>query len=248
MALSDTKEAFMSSASNRICKTLPTPLNVLRLRRSDPARGAALRAALWPEGTRVLRVHFMEGEAGLRSRVMRAAGLWLRKNGGPANLDFLVVPGAGDSDIRVTFEQGAGSWSYTGTECKHPDLAGKPTMNYGWLDASSSEDDIRSVVLHEFGHALGLVHEHQNPKEGIQWNRDAVVRDLSGPPNNWDPETIMGNVLSSYDPAEVIATEVDPDSIMMYPVPAAWTDGTFEAGENTQLSARDIELVRALYP
>jgi hypothetical protein len=35
---------------------------------------------------------------------------------------------------------------------------------------------------------------------------------------------------------------------MMYPIPAAWTDGTFVAGENNALSALDVQLVRELYP
>ena len=41
-------------------------------------------------------------------------------------------------------------------------------MNYGWIDADSPEEELRSVVLHEFGHALGLIHEHQNPLSGIR--------------------------------------------------------------------------------
>ena len=27
-----------------------------------------------------------------------------------------------------------------------------------------------STVMHEFGHALGLKHEHQSPNANIQWN------------------------------------------------------------------------------
>ena len=71
-------------------------------------------------------------------------------------------------------------------------------MNYGWLTPTSDDDELRRVVLHEFGHALGLIHEHQNPEGGIQWNEPAVKADLSGPPNNWDDETIRHNVLDHY--------------------------------------------------
>jgi hypothetical protein len=38
-----------------------------------------------------------------------------------------------------------------------------------------------------------LQHEHQNPSGGIQWNREAVIADLSGPPNNWKIEMIENN-------------------------------------------------------
>ena len=40
-------------------------------------------------------------------------------------------------------------------------------MNLGFVD--------RGTVLHEFGHSLGLIHEHQSPfKGGFEWNRDEV--------------------------------------------------------------------------
>jgi len=35
-------------------------------------------------------------------------------------------------------------------------------MNLGFLDGGTA--------AHEFGHAIGLAHEHQNPAGGIQWN------------------------------------------------------------------------------
>jgi hypothetical protein len=54
-------------------------------------------------------------------------------------------------------------------------------------------------VLHEFGHALGLVHEHQHPAGGIQWNRPQVLRDLSGPPNNWPLDVIEQNVFKPFE-------------------------------------------------
>lgn len=50
---------------------------------------------------------------------------------------------------------------------------------------------VRGVVLQEFGHLVGLTHEHFNLKGGgIECNRDAVIRNLSGPPNNRDADTI----------------------------------------------------------
>ena len=59
-----------------------------------------------------------------------------------------------------------GSWSYIGT-----DAATIPkesfTMNLGFVD--------RSTILHEFGHSIGLIHEHQSPfKGGFEWNKDEV--------------------------------------------------------------------------
>ena len=87
--------------------------------------------------------------------------------------------------------------------------------------------ETRRVVLHEFGHALGLIHEHQNPENAIVWNRDAVIRDLSGPPNNWSLPVIESNMFEQYAKAEVLGTPVDKDSIMMYPIPKNWTSNGF---------------------
>jgi hypothetical protein len=105
-----------------------------------------------------------------------------------------------------------------------------------------------SVVLHEFGHALGLIHEHQNPKNAIKWNKPAVIQDLSGPPNNWDTAKIQHNMFDNYDPAKVTATTVDSQSIMMYPIPKTWTLDGFSAGLNRDLSPTDKQLIHRVYP
>ena len=42
-------------------------------------------------------------------------------------------------------------------------------MSFGWLSQDLPEDQFRAVVLHEFGHALGLIHEHP-----ARWNRPAL--------------------------------------------------------------------------
>ena len=104
------------------------------------------------------------------------------------------------------------------------------------------------MVTHEFGHALGLIHEHQNPDTPIDWNRAAVIADLSGPPNNWDEATIENNMFKRYDPSEVSTTPTDRLSIMMYPIPASWTNDGFSADLNKELSDTDRDFIRGAYP
>ena len=77
---------------------------------------------------------------------------------------------SGPAEIRIAFRQGNGSWSHLGTFCRQITDDDEPTMNYGWLTPDSDDVELRSVVLHEFGHALGLIHEHQNP-DGEQPDR-----------------------------------------------------------------------------
>ncbi|MCC7597730.1 hypothetical protein IGS61_09550 [Janthinobacterium sp. FW305-129] len=204
-------------------------------------KGVLLRDAKWPDHS-VITIRFLEGNAELQERVRQVANEWDKL----ANLTFSFVQ-HGPSDVRIAFQQGNGSWSYMGTMCRSiPEP--KPTMNFGWLTTGSSDEEVRSVVLHEFGHLLGLTHEHMNPRDGgIKWNRDAVIRDLSGPPNNWDMDTIERNMFQKYTLDQVVATKLDRDSIMMYPIPLAWTEDGTSVGFNSRLSEQDKKFIRDTY-
>ena len=209
-------------------------------KRLQSHKAALLDKAKWLVGSDIT-IRFLDGTPELQQKVMSVAEEWTAL----ANLNF-VLKDTGDANIRISFKPDNRSWSYIGVQCRQipePD----PTMNYGWLTPNSSDDDIRRVVLHEFGHALGMIHEHQNPKGGgIDWNRPAVVHDLSGPPNNWDPATIETNIFKKYE--DIIGTDVDSTSIMMYPIPLAWTNDGTSAGLNSELSETDKQFVREVYP
>jgi hypothetical protein len=205
-------------------------------------RAALQKDAKWKSGDKIT-VKFLEGDEALKKRVKDVALRWVGP--GMANLQ-LVFTDSPNADIRISFKEGDGSWSTVGTTCRQVPKS-QATMNFGWIDANSDEEELRSVVLHEFGHALGLIHEHQNPQGGIQWNRDAVINDLSQPPNSWPVEQIEFNVLQAVDPADVNATAMDPESIMMYPIPAAWTLDGFSAGFNSDLSEKDKKFIRKQY-
>ena len=210
--------------------------------RLDGRRAALLNEYRWPIGS-TIRIRFLEGQTALRERVRLAAERWIAP--GLAKLQFSWV-GSGDADVRIAFQEGDGSWSYIGTYARQIPKS-ESTMNFGWLDGASSDREVREVVLHEMGHAVGLIHEHQNPLHPIQWNQAAVRHDLSGPPNNWDDATIRHNMFDRYDPAKVTATRVDRKSIMMYPIPLRWTLDGFSSGLNSTLSRGDKRLIKKVY-
>lgn len=146
-----------------------------------------------------------------------------------ANLHF-EFNNAADAEIRIAFDSRGGAWSYVGTDNRSIPK-NQPTMNLGFLDGGTA--------AHEFGHAIGMAHEHQNPAGGMQWNEARVIKDLSGPPNNWDEATIRHNVLRKYTFDQVKGTQFDPHSIMLYFSPAAWTTNGVGTKANEVLSAMD---------
>lgn len=211
---------------------------------ANKPRAALWRGAKWPERS-TISISFLGGDDGLCRRIQAAAEQWTAP--GFANLTFQFRDDTKDTDIRIGFVRGAGSWSCIGKTC-HQVPKEKATMNFGWLTPESTTQDIEAVVLHEFGHALGLIHEHQNPVGRIHWNKDVIYAELGGPPNYWSKQTIDANLFQPWEAAETNFTTVDPTSIMMYPIPARWTDDQFTAGMNIKLSRIDKEFIAQQYP
>ncbi|MBW6437194.1 Tolloid-like protein 1 [Actinoplanes hulinensis] len=194
----------------------------------------------WETGQE-LRVRFLDGDPGFQERVEAIARTWLEY----ANLRFTFADQY-TTELRVTFA-GSEYSSYVGKEA-YDIPQDRPTVRLGGLDTVTDPDEVRRVVLHEFGHAIGCVHEHSSPVAKIQWDETAVYAYYKQQ-YNWTEEEIRDNVLYRYTDDEVEATlDHDPDSIMQYAVPGVLTrDGT-EIGWNTDLSAGDKAFIAAMYP
>ena len=136
---------------------------------STPFEAALVKSKRWRKG-RTLKIRFMDGDAALQNRVAQSAKEWMKYAN--VNFDFGTYANA---EIRIAFVQGAGSWSAVGTDALVEEWFPKneQTMNYGWLRPTSTDQEVSSVVLHEFGHALGLIHEHQQPSAEIQVEQGA---------------------------------------------------------------------------
>jgi serralysin len=214
-----------------------------RLREFDePLRAAIVWQKKWPAG-RPITVRFLGGDPNIQNKVKEMAMDWTNYG----NLKIQFVNDKQDADIQIAFQQGAGSWSYIGTDANTID-PGEPTMNFGWFDETTPDKEFSRTTKHEFGHALGLIHEHQNPADGINWNKEAVYKELNGPPNNWPRETIDHNMFERYSKTITQYTDVDPRSIMMYFIPAEWTVDHKSFGENVfDLSDTDKKFIKDQY-
>ena len=207
-----------------LCVEDRLPPNLFRIARKtaiaeNPANGsapegAADRPLLW-KPKRTLRIAFLDGFPSVQQKVIFYSRQWCPY----ANIffDFGSDP---DAEIRITFTKGE-SCSFVGMEALQVPL-NLPTMKLA-LTPSSSDEVFSHVVLHEFGHVLGLIHEHQNPVGVIKWNKKAVYKELTAPPYEWTPEQIEINIFESLSIAQIQFTSFDQWSIMLYPIPARWT-------------------------
>ena len=202
---------------------------------------ALLKKKLWKPG-RTLHVRFLDGDPKVQEKVAKVAQEWSQY----ANIHF-VFDNAPNAEIRISFSQ-PGSWSYIGTDALLIPQA-QPTMNYGWLTPDTDDEEYSRVVLHEFGHAIGCIHEHQNPDQGIPWNEPAVLQFYEGPPNYWSEAQVRENVLKKYDRTTLNGTKFDDRSIMLYPVRKELTLGGFEVPwSNSKLSETDKAFIATMYP
>ena len=214
----------------KVCFDRVLPRELMRLqpttrRRGGPVRAIAPIGKTWMNGS-PLRVRFMAGTPAEKAVAREQAGWWTQVSN--LKLNFNDAP---DAEIRITFDPGDGAWSYVGTDCRGIPT-NEPTMNLGFLDGGTA--------AHEFGHAIGLAHEHQNPAGGIQWNEQIVITDLAKSPNFWDEATARHNVLRKYSADQINGTGFDRDSIMLYFFPASWTLNGIatKANETSRASTR----------
>jgi len=205
---------------------------------------AIITAKSWPVGSH-LKCRFLEGSPTQQAKVMHKVKLW--EDHANITIEFVTTP---DEQVRIAFQAGQGSWSAVGLDALNTQYfpANAPTMNFGWLADDTDDTEYERVVVHEFGHALGCIHEHQSPTEQLKWNVEAVYAQFSGPPNNWNKDTIDSNILQKYSADGINATIFDRYSIMLYQFPAELFLDHVATPLNTHLSAKDMAFIAQVYP
>jgi hypothetical protein len=133
--------------------------------------------------------------------------------------------------------------SLIGKDAIHPASQNNITMRLGI--GVATEQEAKRPIIHEFGHALGCIHEHQSPAAGIKWNRGVVIRSYAFA--GWDEQMVEHNVFKQYASSKITNSHFDPKSIMLYPIPEGFTTNGFVVDWNTDLSPADKAFIRKAY-
>ena len=166
------------------------------------------------------------------------------------NLKFKFVPpnytgpfGKNEPQIKISFNIEGGTHSSIGTNAISKKYEDKktPNVNFGWFDVGT--------VLHEFGHIIGMVHEHQSYKAAgnIKFN-DFAVMSWAKKTYGYDPKEVRDNILTPLEDFYSNASNYDPESIMMYFIPNSLTTDGKGTRENMRLSKIDVLKMSEMYP
>ena len=187
---------------------------------------------LWKAGT-IIHIRFLDGEKALREKVASIAPEWTKYG----NIHF-VFDQAQSAEVRITFGGEYQAWSFLGTACLGV-TAHDPTMNLSYLKRTKDDPEFRSILLHQFGHVLGLLSEQQNPNAQIPWDPKFLAE--AGRDNADYYRPLSAAEYPDYRP-------FDAESVMLFPVSAEQTLGRFTAGVNSELSKSDKDFIAKLYP
>ncbi|WP_223532509.1 hypothetical protein [Pseudomonas sp. GL-RE-20] len=202
-------------------------------------RSVAIHTAFWEPG-RTLKIAMYDENQKTIDIVKNIANKWLAH----ANLKFEFISGtAGDIRIKIEPNQTGDSYSFLGTDALTcpPE---EPTMKIG---VALEHDEFERFVLHEFGHALGLRHEHQHPDADIPWDLEKVYAWYKEK-SDWERDNVDLQVLPLPRYTDHIYGDYDPLSVMHYKIDSTLTLNNWSHPGNFTLSKNDMNAIRKIYP
>jgi hypothetical protein len=207
----------------------------------EPGRAALLTQKYWGAAGVDLTVSFVEAvSAALRGRILSHANAW----GESADVQFRWTQQGGQ--VRVSLA-GRSYWSYLGVDVLSIPPS-EPTMALGGFTSRTPESEFVRVVRHEFGHTLGLVHEHLRRELVARLDRARVIA-WGARTQGWSEAVSVAQMLTPVEESALLEpTRTDGDSVMCYAFGGDLAvDGRPITG-GTDIDALDRAYVAKLYP
>ncbi len=210
----------------------------------------------------ILKVKFMSAcPEGFKTRIMNTVKEWEKY----AHVQFVFLndQSAEFAHIRISLgtdsADDTGSYSACGTDAlwipKNKNTMKLPLSLYReFQNTRATEADIRYVILHEFGHTLGLAHEHQHPNRPFQWNKSVIYQTLPLYGMDLSQEVVYQNFFGVINrPGTFNSGEYDPHSVMNYAFPSSFTFGSsacppIHNRDISELSDGDKTFIAKIYP
>jgi len=240
------------------------------------SRGMADNYHTWEPGT-VLLVKFLPGGSKtLRDKIMLNAREWEKyanvrfsfqpDNVAYAHIRIKLTRGTGhnstvgtEANFRSQSEQTINfdtlffaDADYYAAQLKNRGVL--PPYNLGQLISEMKRDpnhwnlpELRRVTMHEFGHALGLLHEQSYPDK-INWKKTDSIYNFYRETQGWTRQQVEFNVFDVGNQFYTNGTKYDAKSIMHYAINSWETTDGYTVKNNFELSTGDKTLIAALYP
>jgi hypothetical protein len=226
------------------------------------ARAAFLNGSKWKNNS-VIKIGFLKGQIQFQNQELDSE--WnqhkqdftiqiINKNIIPLiNLKFKWDVPIDEADVRISYNKQLGSFSLLGTQALQSRNTKEPTMNLGWIDDDTDFDSeiyrgTGIVIMHEFGHLLGMIHEHSRADAKLEWNEQLVIQTLGQPPNNWSPQQCSEQIFNRYKLSQFNGSTYDKYSVMEYYFPNNFFINKPDLPKVTHLSRLDKIWMNKEYP
>ena len=200
-------------------------------------RGVASPDKTWPQHS-VLKISLLNMTAEQKQVTKENINKWA-----PHTNLFFKFTDKPDGDIRITADNKTkAAWSRVGTDAQRVPVP-EPTMSIGFARSPAS---VAATIQHEFGHALGLKHEHQHPDRTLELNKAQIYKKYK----SLEKERYEANhdIIRPFPRREVKLSTYDQNSIMHYGFSESLVNDAKAISKPTQLSESDKNFIQSLYP